>query len=83
MKPGWKTSEAHLTAVAVVGSLILFRFGISSLCKYDLLAALGPCLSMGLASLGYAISRGLAKLHHQPSPPPAPPTATPAPPAPQ
>ena len=78
MKPGWTTSEAHLTAITVVGSLVLSRIGVSDSCKDELLSKLGPYISMGLASLGYAISRGLAKLHHQPAPPPAAPPAVPA-----
>jgi hypothetical protein len=62
MTPGWKTSEAHITMVVVLGGFLFSRLGISDECRDEVLTKVAPYLSAGLASVGYAISRGLAKL---------------------
>lgn len=54
MKPGWKTSEFYVTALAIVG-LVTSSAAASLSPKY---AAIGASISAG----AYAISRGLAKL---------------------
>ena len=68
MTPGWKTSEAHITVLVVMGGFVFSRLGISDECRDEVLSKVAPYLSAGLASIGYAISRGLAKLR-APQPP--------------
>lgn len=69
MTPGWKTSEAHIAVIVIVGGFLFSRLGISDECRDEVLTKVAPYISAGLASVGYAVSRGLAKLRgSQPSP---------------
>ena len=62
LTPGWKTSEAHITFLTIVGSFVLSRWGLSEDCKNEVVGKVVPFLSAGLASAGYAISRAVTKL---------------------
>ena len=62
MKAGWKTSEAHMTLIVVVGGFALTRLGLSEACKDEVLIKIAPFISAGIASFGYAVSRGISKL---------------------
>lgn len=73
MKPGWRTSEAHITVITIAGSFLLSRVGLSDDCRDEILTKVGPYVAAGVASLGYAVSRGIAKLR-APAQEPAPPS---------
>lgn len=62
IKPGWLTSEAHITIITIVGSALLSHIGLTDACKNEVITKVAPFITMGLASFGYAISRGIAKL---------------------
>ena len=79
MKPGWKTSEAHLTLVMTLGGLALSKIGLTNDCQHELLTKVAPIAASLIAAVSYTIARTVAKVHALAAPAaPAAPAATPS-----
>lgn len=78
-KPGYKTTEFHVTLLTIVGSFVMSKTSISEDCQKEVVAQLAPYAVSAIAAASYAISRSITKLRGTPAAPPPAPATAPAP----